>query len=517
MSRSSYGLVPPTVSPVLSRSSSAGSGYLSDSNRDTRLNFDAVKSVFHHSRKASPKSRAARTMGKVTFYTCAIFAIFCLGRGSSEQRMPTVSSLRQRPSASLASSTNFTNRCDPYQERGVLVVDPSRDAGNYWQPFSTGCVAIDYMSLFHAENAHPDLEFIRGRTVVLLGDSIDRGNLIEFCFFARGQLQTIGAQHPLSPPYPPGREKPFGYHDRLGQDGDGWANDEQSRPHECFLPQYDFRILSFFHFGLQPEEDDMIVRRSHYYPPNAVEDRIDSIVVPILNSFAALPGPKMNAVPDLFSMTPGFWGILRQISAQDTTRDRLSKGGTQDKDLHHLSASSTMSKERQATISLRMVEVLEHIATAFPAVVENGISWKTTILWRVLNHIRYQHSVPANHVHAHDAIGMHVVERLIVEGRSTSPDVRGRLRKFIASVKLGQHRPHMQKVTATYKNTVEIDLELEKRLMLDPWGTLLLGQEEFTVDGMHPLPLPAAYLYGNMLLDKLRRVVEARAEGRVAS
>lgn len=109
---------------------------------------------------------------------------------------------------------------------------------------------------------------------------------------------------------------------------------------------------------------------------------------------------------------------------------------------------------------------------------------------------------------------MHVVERIIEEGRSTSPDVKGRLRQFIASVKLGRHRPHLTKISSSYKNEVAVDLELEKRLILDPWGTLLLGQEEFTVDGMHPTALPAAWLYGNMLLDKLRRVVEARAEGR---
>ena len=76
-----------------------------------------------------------------------------------------------------------------------------------------------------------------------------------------------------------------------------------------------------------------------------------------------------------------------------------------------------------------------------------------------------------------------------------------------------------------------IETDLGSRIVLDPWGELMLGQEGKFRDLLHPLPLPVSTfrlmisgfrlisslqgsrLYGNMLLDKLRRVVEARGGG----
>ena len=60
----------------------------------------------------------------------------------------------------------------------------------------------------------------------MLGDSVDRGNLVQFCRFTGGNLTIIDQKHKFSPPLPLGLERPifannFTYNDKNDTD---WAN-----------------------------------------------------------------------------------------------------------------------------------------------------------------------------------------------------------------------------------------------------------------------------------------------------
>lgn len=78
-------------------------------------------------------------------------------------------------------------------------------------------------------------------------------------------MENILTAHELTTPLPVGREKPVGQRssrlsyscepnltcaladDRLGADGDGWADSEESRPHLCTVMRYNFRMINYFH------------------------------------------------------------------------------------------------------------------------------------------------------------------------------------------------------------------------------------------------------------------------------
>lgn len=52
---------------------------------------------------------------------------------------------------------------------------------------------------------------------------------------------------------------------------------------------------------------------------------------------------------------------------------------------------------------------------------------------------------------------------------------------------------------------------LREKLIVDNWGSLILGQQHHFLDAIHPKALPASYLYGNMLLEQLQRATKKRA------
>lgn len=58
-----------------------------------------------------------------------------------------------------------------------------------------------------------DLEFMRNKTVVLLGDSVDRNNLVQFCALLgeEGRLEKVMQESEISPSLPMGRERPDTY------------------------------------------------------------------------------------------------------------------------------------------------------------------------------------------------------------------------------------------------------------------------------------------------------------------
>ena len=86
-----------------------------------------------------------------------------------------------------------------------------------------------------------------------------------------------------------------------------WPDVWMSRPLSCHVHQLDFSIVSVFHFGWhnKPEPGTWLYGNTHFYPPLLLEDRIDQIAIPILHALANRDG--RSAVPDLVSITAGFW------------------------------------------------------------------------------------------------------------------------------------------------------------------------------------------------------------------
>lgn len=207
--------------------------------------------------------------------------------------------------------------CNPYHLPGITIVSDTDPAGNRWELINgipkhcpPSMMDIDYLTKIIEIQTNKSLidddsliGFAKDRTVVMVGDSVDRLNLIHFCSIVKGKLETIKRDSPFSPSPPLNQSHPLpGYKTSKDQDGgiDGeWNDNEQSRPHTCFVESINFRLVSIFFFGFQ-EEDDIIQRHGHFYPPLKVEDRIDLILLPLLNKI--LPGK----VPENIVLTAGF-------------------------------------------------------------------------------------------------------------------------------------------------------------------------------------------------------------------
>jgi hypothetical protein len=80
----------------------------------------------------------------------------------------TITSLRSNPSVERI--------CRPYQQFGELNVNTLIASQNRWVPLDTtsSFQPVDYMEMISTRNQSLELDFLRDRTIVLFGDSIDR-------------------------------------------------------------------------------------------------------------------------------------------------------------------------------------------------------------------------------------------------------------------------------------------------------------------------------------------------------
>ncbi|KDE08076.1 hypothetical protein MVLG_01776 [Microbotryum lychnidis-dioicae p1A1 Lamole] len=415
--------------------------------------------------------------------------------------------------------------CNPYDEYGILNVSTNVAAENVWQPIAPreSCQPIDYMLLFReaiesgetSDAVSDDLAFAVNRTVVIYGDSVDRDHNVHFCSLVGGYLEMIGVNHTLSPPYPPGDEIPPEGYKNYATGAREWPEFDQSRPYICHVGHLGLRILSVFHYGFRGRTK-MIESHPHFYPPATIEERFDQIVVPLVHNLAAKH--NVSATPDLVSFTPGYWGLLRQAVSDDKMLLEALKNGTAAEEAQaKYDVWRTMSPDQREWNRERMNAVLRHIGRGWLDTAKkasDGAARTPRILWRALHHIKEQHNLPYNRVQAVDQIGRSVVQQLIAEGRAAvagsqtwtswiamlKNSISGTEPDIIASeeIKLGSEEEQKEAFRMGYAH----------RLKIDEWGALMIGQERYFRDNVHPLPLPGSYLYGNMLMQQLKMLVE---------
>lgn len=157
------------------------------------------------------------------------------------------------------------------------------------------------------------------------------------------------------------------------------------------VPSLDLVLLSVFHYGFRPRTA-MIDHHPHFYPPGQLEDRFDQIALPILSTLAA--AHDRAAVPDLVSISPGLWGLMRQGTEDDRNRKQaIEDGMSEDEAEERFDTWRTMPGETRRWNQQRMTEVLEHIGQAWPEA-----SQRPRILWRTLHQIKpYRQCCPQLH------------------------------------------------------------------------------------------------------------------------
>ncbi|BGP38093.1 hypothetical protein JCM10449v2_002020 [Rhodotorula kratochvilovae] len=403
--------------------------------------------------------------------------------------------------------------CNPYHQHGVLNVNLNVPSENMWEPIDApeDCQPVDFLSLIrqaqHSNEDFPELDFVRNRTVVIFGDSVDRDHVEHMCEQVDGQLEMIGDQHPFSPPYPPGQEFPPADHNLTG---DGrWPNFEQSRPFVCHVASLNFRFLSVFHYGFE-DQTDFITYHPHFYPPARLEDRFDQIVLPLVASLSGHYGT--SPIPSLVSLAPGFWSLLRQSASDASAAEARAKAEAQDPAAVAHAVQQrvwrAMPRELRAWNERRLEEALRHVARAW-----SSARTQPRILWRAHHFVKETPKVPYTRLVALDHIGRAVAARLVREGRAAEERARG----WAAWARgRGERYLRLPGTGAREAQAGEAqDDGLGRRLKIDEWGSLMLGQGMYFRDEVHPLPLPGSYLYGNMLLHQLWETVVEEEAGRV--
>lgn len=148
------------------------------------------------------------------------------------------------------------DECDPFLEPGYLTTNPYNTSENFWTPFDQDCPRPPHF-LQDVIDRKP-LPWLQGKTLLMVGDSVERNNLRFFCELVNStNLRTTSLRN-LDMGIRPGNT--------INEPGD------ITRPRVCRIDEYDFEIISFFHYGLHTTEiwTDIQI----YTPPEIWERRI---------------------------------------------------------------------------------------------------------------------------------------------------------------------------------------------------------------------------------------------------
>ena len=126
-----------------------------------------------------------------------------------------------------------------------------------WIPFSPTCEpAPDWLSLFLARDSSA-LSFLKDRTILILGDSVDRNGLHHLA-------EMLGL-----PRYP----VPYDDFSAKGKVPEGW--DERGIPWVVEVPWLGLTFTNGFMYGL--DDEDNFKQQPDWHPPGKAEDRIDQL------------------------------------------------------------------------------------------------------------------------------------------------------------------------------------------------------------------------------------------------
>lgn len=393
---------------------------------------------------------------------------------------------------------------------GRITVDHQIPEKNTWKPYDPACTPPPFLATLRkalrtrstgsdeplpltlplpsrkAATSSLPLPWLHGKTVLLFGDHVEHNHNKDFCRLSGGQFETISRDHFLSPPrFVNGIDEKLQNANQENFDG--------SRPAVCYSPEYDFTIISVFHFGLANRvefERESLLEDPAFYPPGmsptwlslsieittddllakvALEDRLTHIVLPVLDSLN-------RTQPDLIEFSTGFWD-LRHFTA-------LDKLSGQDPSLE-------LSPEQLSWYSERLTRAFADLADAFP---------HTPLLWRTMHQTPEFVDTPAARVAALDALSRQIVK--LLNGAETVGEARVKIDSLMepiesSSMNRSRHEGRSRRKSfrdranskARFLNKVKQrigstermhdvvfgneDTSLKQMITVDEWGTLM--------------------------------------------
>ena len=180
-------------------------------------------------------------------------------------------------------SSGGNDRCDPHDLPGVLELPEDTDTvegalKTVWRPLQLNtdekatCPPQNFVQRMASGEAIP--RDLHHRTILLVGDSIDRGNAAYSCRILNGTYRTVSPESELWPQA-----------DIPAANGSGWQPNEYSHrsyPALCHVAEYGLLIANIFHFGLD-DSGDYFGFKDQYGAPGKAEDRIEQIALPLVH------------------------------------------------------------------------------------------------------------------------------------------------------------------------------------------------------------------------------------------
>ncbi|KNZ56811.1 hypothetical protein VP01_2310g3 [Puccinia sorghi] len=392
-------------------------------------------------------------------------------------------------------TSNHQGDCRPFRMAGYLHYDRNHTLNNNWVPFNSRCPPASLLKplvkdLQTSDNQQISLPWLVNRTILLIGDSIERFHARDFCDIL--SASTHPPYHPISDngfspsmstnktpsfsffvsnDYPSLKPPPYfldpNNHDAVPQDWPPhlvqsyrdhhlqWANRDNIRtsPWICEVPKYGFRIITLFGFGLEPYN-------SGAYYSDQDWSKLEHTLKPLLERLAKERAAVQVMTPDLIEVSSGLWD-LRQWSEEDGRK----AGRALDEETEMV--YEPLSRERLDWWHLRALRLLRKVHHLFPS--------QAPIFWRVLHHTKRHSVAPYSRVQQLDAFAIHLIR----------------------SLKQAPNDP------------------IASRLKLNDWGHRMLGFENHFRDAVHPQAVPGSVLWSDMMLwevstDRLRETVEGR-------
>lgn len=215
-------------------------------------------------------------------------------RGGSEALAEHLhNSLLNTNSSDIFSLRGSASNCNPFTIPGKFHVDYSDASNNYWQPNDARCPAPRYMSQLRSGD-YSGLDWMRGKTVVLIGDSLERDHVSLFASMLGQEVEIVKGHHPLAltaETIEPSKAAELKKKDRYGRIALKGMQ-ESTIPRMVHLEDLDFMVsnvlrpvkadsdshflqmINLYHFGL--DQDDYWKALDQYHAPGLIEERFAS-------------------------------------------------------------------------------------------------------------------------------------------------------------------------------------------------------------------------------------------------
>ncbi|CAD6565265.1 MAG: hypothetical protein CYPHOPRED_005355 [Cyphobasidiales sp. Tagirdzhanova-0007] len=372
--------------------------------------------------------------------------------------------------------------CNPYIVSGNFHADYSEPSNNYWEPIDAAtCRAPQYVKQLRAGD-YKGMEWMQNRTVVLLGDSIERDHVNLFCSILGKEAETIKGKHPLA--VAAGISDSMESNERKKKDRASRiafkGMQESTLPKLCYVKELNFMLVNMYHFGL--DEQGYWQALDQFHGPGSIEERFETQFGPFISK---LRSDYRASAPDLIEISSGMFDLAKwakeDIAGEQNTEDELSA-------------------DRLAWYESRVSRFMEVTTASFPAAIK---------VWRGVTHPedqaaeldyfndRFGHS-PASSTPHFSTSRVHQIDQIARKLAHPSPPIYLTQQSFKAR-------------RSIINETVAVPVHQKREFVYNPWSSLIQGAPAHQLDRLHggDLATPGAVLWSDMMLWHLKQGVGA--------